>query len=67
MSFILHLESLIFSSLLNKDVSGWLLERGSHPICFFFFFFFFGISQLHSAIGGVDHPQCYDELFGDPI
>lgn len=64
MSFILYLESLIFSSLLNKDVSGWLLEKRSHPVCFFFWGV--GISQLLSAIGKVDHPQCYDELFGDP-
>lgn len=32
-----------------------------------FAFFFFCIPQLHPEMRKLDHPQCYDELFGDPI
>lgn len=62
MSFTFYLESLLFSSLLNKEVSGWLFESESDSVCCFL-----SISQLLSAMEKVNHPQCYDELFGDPI
>lgn len=63
MSFVLYLESLAFSSLLSKEVSGWLFGRESHILSIL------GgdISQLHPEMGKLDHSQCYEELFGDPI
>lgn len=38
----------------------------TRPFCFPFFSFFC-IFQLHPEMRKLDHPQCYDELFGDPI
>lgn len=65
MSSMLYLESLAFSCLLNKEVSGWLFERESLTLCYFWGGD--GISQLHPEMGKLNRSQCYDELFGDPI
>ena len=52
----------IFLSFKGRSLMS-IIWRQSHSVCLFFFC----ISQLHPEMRKLDHPQCCDELFGDPI
>ena len=55
--------SYIFLPLKRRSLMLIIWKRKS----FCLLFFFFCISQLHPEMRKLDHPQCCDELFGDPI